>query len=578
MEPINNEINLNQENIQNIDFNSSCERCKNNKSTLFCEECKPFHYFCNQCDTSVHDLPSRINHRRTAIDSYQNSSGMQIQKTKDINSENLVKNLFFTPKNLQHNNSQSLNYNNNINNSKNNIKNNYQNDILNSNLNGTFSIKTPNQSVLNHSYTYTYIYNKNGNAVGIGADECKKVYSKDYVNELKIMHDKEKEQLIYKITTLENTINRIKSSLNEQIANIKFTQVTTEKEYNDKIEQIKKEYELKIDNLEKEKEYKDKEILNLNGQILEQKKINENISCSYEELKNDYNNLQNEHKLINKEYNILENKSKNENENINQKLVETIKSYEQFKEKTNIDMQKLINENEKKINDIIQQKDLEIKEIELNNKENSKKELDNLTSFLTEKYEAIIKDISNENNILKPDNIILVEKINVIEEKNKQDNEINNKNLNLIKNDVEEKNKKIKELQKNFDETNYKNKELENIISDLKNQNEESKQQINEKIKEINDLKDKILILNNEIKSTKATNEVINDKLKKLQEENKKIKVNFDAIDIEYNNKLKNFKFIEERNIMLENENENLKNKINRYIKPLSFNYTYVQK
>ena len=280
MEPINNEINLNQENLQNIEFNNSCERCKNNKSTLFCEECKPFHYFCNQCDTSVHDLPSRINHRRTAIDSYQNSSN--IQKTKDINninSENIVKNLFFTPKNFPNNNSLSLNYNNNINNNKNNIKNNYQNDILNSNLNGTFSIKTPNQSLLNHSYTYSYLYNKNGNAIGIGADECKKVYSKDYVNELKIMHDKEKEQLIYKITTLENNINRIKSSLNEQIANIKFTQVTTEKECNDKIEQIKNEYELKINNLEKEKEYKDKEIINLNEQILEQKKINENISC-----------------------------------------------------------------------------------------------------------------------------------------------------------------------------------------------------------------------------------------------------------------------------------------------------------
>ena len=58
--------------------------------------------------------------------------------------------------------------------------------------------------------------------------------------------------------------------------------------------------------------------------------------------------MQNEHKLINKEYNILENKSKNENENINQKLIETIKSYEQFKHESNLDMQKLINESEKK--------------------------------------------------------------------------------------------------------------------------------------------------------------------------------------------------------------------------------------
>ena len=557
----NNEQNLNHENIQKLSNLTSCERCKNNQSTLFCEQCKPFHYYCNQCDTSVHSLPSRINHQRTAI-----------------NKGTFVKNLFFTPKNIQPN-TLTLNYNN-INNKNNdnveNIKTKYNNiNNLNTYLNEPFLQKTPNASVLN--YSYAFMYNKNGTAIGIGADDCKKVYSKDYVNELKIMHDQEKEELKFKITTLENTINRIKSSFNEQIEKVKFTQVTTEKECNDKIELIKKEYELKIESIEKEKEYKDNQISNLNEQILEQKKIYEKKYNSFNELKNNYNNLENEHKLLNKEYNTLENKSKKEYETINQKLIETIKSYEQYKQQKELDMRKLIDENNKKINDIQQQNNLQIKEIELNHKDTSKNELDNLTTFLTDKYEKIIKEITNENNNLKKDNAILIEKMKISEEKNKKENDLNDKNINLLKNENDEKNKKIKETQKNFDEIVYKNKELENSVLDLKKQIEEYKQKLNNKNKDISNLNEQILILNNEIKSIKSTNDVITDKFKKLQEENKKLKVDLDAVDIECNNKLKNYKFIEERNIMLESENEKLKNKIDKYIKPLSFNYTYAQ-
>ena len=79
-------------------------------------------------------------------------------------------------------------------------------------------------------------------------------------------------------------------------------------------------------------------------------------------------------------------------------------------------------------------------------------------------------------------------------------------------------------------------------------------------------------------KNVKDTNNVILDKINKLKEEDRKIKVDFDTVDLECNNKLKNFKFIEERNAMLESENEKLKNKIEKYIKPLSFTYTYAQK
>jgi hypothetical protein len=69
---------------------------------------------------------------------------------------------------------------------------------------------------------------------------------------------------------------------------------------------------------------------------LEQTKVSEKIWSSLEELKNDYNNLQNEHKLLNKEYKILEDNSKKEYELLNQKMVETMKTYEEYKKKIGI--------------------------------------------------------------------------------------------------------------------------------------------------------------------------------------------------------------------------------------------------
>lgn len=557
---------LNQGNILKKDYNTPCERCKNNKSTLLCNECKPFHYYCNQCDTSIHELPSRKHHHRISIDSFQNSS--YFQKTNEKSTQNVTKNMHITPKNI-HQNSLSLNYSH-INSTD------YIYDINDNKLNNNTQ-PLGNPPKLEES-KYSYIYNRNTTAIGIGADECKKVYSRDYVNELKIMHDKEKEELLYKITILENTINKIKSSFHDQMSKIKFTQVATEKECNDKIDYLKIEYDAKISNLQKEIEYKDKEISNLNQLILKQRTLNEKISSSYEELKDNYMSLQNEHKTLNKEYNLLENRSKQDYESLNQKIIKEMNSYDQFKEEANLNLKNLINEKEKAINDILHQKELEIKELNLEHKENLRNELDNLTKTLSEKYEKIIKEISEENNILQQDNVLLVEKLNNTEKEIKQNNETYDSNIKKLKNEIEEKDKKISELNKTLDDINYNSSESKLVINDLQSQNNELKQKLDEKNKEIKNWEEKYLVLNNEMKTAQSANELFLDKIKKLQDENRKIKVDYDAASVEYENKLKSYQFIEERNKMLENENEQLKIKMDRYIRPLSFNYIYAQK
>jgi hypothetical protein len=56
----------------------------------------------------------------------------------------------------------------------------------------------------------------------------------------------------------------------------------------------------------------------------------------------------------------------------------------------------------------------------------------------------------------------------------------------------------------------------------------------------------------------------LTEKIEKLKEENKILKNDINNTRIEYENKIKNFKFIEERNAIIEKENEQLKS--NMYI------------
>ena len=75
MEPSKSNIILIQENNPDLENTITCERCKSTLATIFCDECKPFKYFCDQCDTAVHNIISRKNHHRenlSLIDYYSN--------------------------------------------------------------------------------------------------------------------------------------------------------------------------------------------------------------------------------------------------------------------------------------------------------------------------------------------------------------------------------------------------------------------------------------------------------------------------------------------------------------------------
>lgn len=48
-------------------MDEKCLRCKNKEPSFACMLCDKFKFLCSQCDCYVHSLPSKKNHKRTAI-------------------------------------------------------------------------------------------------------------------------------------------------------------------------------------------------------------------------------------------------------------------------------------------------------------------------------------------------------------------------------------------------------------------------------------------------------------------------------------------------------------------------------
>ena len=161
MEPNKNNIILIQENQTKLENTISCERCKNNLSTIFCEECKPFHYFCDQCDTSVHDLVTRKNHHRENLSSIDYYSNQNTSTKRSIINNNINNNKYLSTKSFNNNYNIYENFNKEIN------DNNEESKI---NIN---AYKTQQNFSLNKGHNYLNIKND---------DYSKKVYSKEYIN------------------------------------------------------------------------------------------------------------------------------------------------------------------------------------------------------------------------------------------------------------------------------------------------------------------------------------------------------------------------------------------------------------
>ena len=526
--------------------NNLCERCKNAKIMLTCEECSPFHNFCQKCDGIIHQLPSRMNHIRQNI--YQNinsqmlfkcnynnspSSNMLIKQKiteekinnliNDVNNEiskepeleqenNIEENLnIYDTQNIQ--NEEINDYNNNTNIPQ----------VLSENINEIDLIKIPNDSL---------------------DEKYKKTFTKEYILELQNIHQKEKNELLFKISSLENTLERIKISFNDQLKSLQKEQSKNDKNYVTKINQIKSGLNLKYKNMENEK---DLQISLLKEELAKETKEKNESYQELEKLKNEYKILQNNSAInieeINNELNLIKNE------------------YDEFRQETDKIIDKLKTEYENKIYSIKEENENQKTDMNIKHK----LELDNINTTISSKYEQTMQELKKENSQLKQDNAILIEKINEIEnylekmniEYNKASNEYNTA-ANDLNTEIEQKinenselNRKIKEL----------NETLENIYEQLHQTSDEN-----------NKLNQEMKVLNNSVNNLKKNNDMLNDKYNKLQKEYNDLSVNSVNLSMEYNAKIKSLNFIQDRNVMLERENGYLRNQLEKCINPFEQN------
>ena len=556
-----------------------CERCKNAQVVLICPECSPFHNYCHNCDEIIHQLPSRINHNRTTISNnsnndrnnqmylkHNNSSqniiinnhnpndkyntiSLQNRTTYQISNSHSAQNLF--QENPDINNiinseeiPQYINNNPNLN-EYNNIAQILEKSHQNSFFTGEILNNQSENVDLNNLNNIDYIEIERKNR----DDDYKKTYTKEYILELQNIHQKEKNELLFKISSLENALERIKTSFNDQIKKIQSDNSTKEKELISKIDQIQENYDLKLKNVEAEK---DIQIALLKEQLSKEKEATNQIYSNLEKVKNDYKDLQN-------------NSMKNIDD-INTELNLIKSEYDDFRKETDIIIDKLKSEYENKIKNLIQTNENQ----KINDALKHKMELDTINTQINSQYKQIIEDLKNENNQLRQDNTILVQKISEIEndlekvhmEYNATANEYNNaaNDLNLTIN------KKISENS----ELLGKIDELNKILEENKKENDKIFEQLNEKNDENNRLNQEMSILSNTLKNLKMNNDSLNERYYKLKKEYSNLSVQSDNLSLEYTNKIKSLNFIEDRNAMLERENSHLRNQLDKCVNPFS--------
>ena len=535
-----------------------CERCKNAEVMIVCEECSPFHNFCQKCDGIIHQLPSRLNHTRQTLYeninnkllykcSYNNKSSPNLFIKQKI-SEEKIKNLIndvdeeISKENEEENIIEENNNNYDIQNIQNEEMNNYNNMANNENsiyYNKEIPKIMPENINNNIGYIEIPIKDKE--------DAYKKTFTKEYILELQNIHQKEKNELLFKISSLENALERIKISFNEQIKAMQNDQSTSDKIIASKINQIKNGYNMKYKNMENEKE---SQISLLKEQIKKLEKQKKEI----------YQNLQN----MKKEYKLLQNNSAINIDEINHELNLIKNEYDDFRQETDKIIDKLKNEYENKIKTIKEENENKI--IDMNIKH--KMELDTINNNINSKYNQIILDLKNENTQLKHDNAILIDKINEIEnylekvhlEYNKTTNDYNTATIDL--------NSTINQKINENNELNQKVEELSETLDKNKSEMEKIYEQLHQTLDENNRLNQEMKVLNNSIINLKKNNEILNENYNKLQKEYNELSVNSVNISMEYNNKIKSLNFIKDRNDMLERENAQLRNQLDKCINP----------
>lgn len=523
----------------------TCERCAKSKAEVFCQFCSTLKYFCYSCDSSVHSIISYSSHQREELEKDKNVNDLIIQEENNEikNSENTAS----SPN--QDRQFMSGMYSNRINNSY--LKtNNFHKNI--DELQRITPISTQYYSGVGSSKK---IDTSNSNS-----------FSKDYVNNLKTIFEKEREELIKKNNTITISLERLKSAFNDQIVSLQ-KQIFEEKEKSQKEihllsneneelimklkenyeeSEIKKEVMIKelINKLEKTesdsnqykreviniREYSDNKIKVLTDKIksyedelmrtsTKQRNQIEDINRKNEIEKEDYIvKYEREIQYLSNQYESLKLKDYNEIESLKKKILEIEINYE------GINSQLLLNERE-----FQSQKEVLLKEnYEL--KEKIKHETE-INSSLNINIKEIYEENSNLFNILHDKDEEIRQKSIQIDKLNYEINAISNKSMTFYK--EYEKQKEMGQQMKGLENELKKLKE-EGKVKDscIKMKDEELKWRSYEKTKVVEEEKEINIRLNKELNKINYDMKILYNENRILKDEINRMKVNNDEKEI----------------------------------------------
>lgn len=359
--------------------------------------------------------------------------------------------------------------------------------------------------------------------------DYKKIYTKEYVDELNSIHTKEKNQLLFKISSLETELERLKNSFNDHLSKLQYSLECNNKENNSLITNMESENNNKLKKIEEEK----------NNEINNKTKEIEKLSEEKTELDNKLNQIE-------KEYNIIKDTKAKETSELSNTLNNMKNEFETYKNESESKINGIISEYENKLKDISKQKEEEY----ISNNIQNKIAIDNLTNQINE--------LNRQNYLLKTE----------FDETEKKYRNI----ISEMTNESDALKKELNYLQNQNSELYEKFRNLEKINIKIRSDNEYLLNTIDKQREDLNRKSQDAILLQNSINSLQNSNSILQDKNNKLNRDYTSLCTSAECMNLEYMTKLKSLNHIEDKNFMLERENNELRNKIGRFVRPYSFN------
>ena len=331
----------------NIQSQQLCNRCKVKQGEYFCNECSPFNFFCSNCDTFIHSLPSKRNHNRELIPQkiiYNETN--QNESTLPFSNSTIVSNL---------------------------------------NSNSQFISQNP-----------TYVYENNLK---------NKNDSKTYINDIKNIYEGEKEELYNKNFILQKQLNDTQKKYESQILDLKNSINEIKAKNEMEIKKIIENHETELKRIVNEK---DNQINYLYNHNFELEKANDELVTKvnqYSDLMNK-NKFGFGDKMNNYENTIYSLQRDNDNmkdfyekkinffsQNFSTEKNKIINSYEDTLEQLNNNY----NDSKEKYNNIIKQRDDEIKDLI----KQHRNETDKLIFTISELQKQLEEMRQDQENLMK---------------------------------------------------------------------------------------------------------------------------------------------------------------------------------